>query len=203
MTSTLPTIIFFGTEHSSLTSLKALVEAGYNIAAVVTKPDAPRGRGQKVTEPPVKTFATERGIEVWQPIKLRDIEQEIKSLQPAVGVLVSYGKIIPQSILDLFHPGIINLHPSLLPKWRGPSPIEAAIAARDRETGVSIMKLEAGMDSGPVYQQRALPLDGSETKQNLYTSLFDMGNQMLVDLLPDILSGKLQPVAQNHHDATY
>ena len=203
MTLTSPKIIFFGTEDYSLGTLKVLVENGFSIAAVVTKPDAPRGRGNKLAAPPVKTFALEYNIPVWQPAKLRDIADDIRALQPVAGVLVAYGKIIPQAIIDLFTPGIVNLHPSLLPRWRGPSPIEATIAQRDTETGVSIMQLEAGMDSGPVYAQQIITLRGNETKPELYAELFSLGEQMLVDRLPNILSGELQPTPQDENRATY
>ena len=203
MTPTLPKIIFFGTEEHSLGTLKALVEHGMEIAAVITKPDAPRGRGHKLTQPPVKEFATAHNIPVWQPNKLIDIVDDIRQLQPVAGVLVAYGKIIPQRVIDLFNPGIINLHPSLLPKWRGPSPIEATIANQDTETGISIMQLEAGMDSGPVYIQKTIPLSGNESKLDLYNSLFSLGNQTLINSLPDILSGKLMPTPQDDQQATY
>ncbi len=203
MTPTLPKIIFFGTEEHSLGTLKALVEHGTEIAAVITKPDAPRGRGHKLTQPPVKEFATAHNIPVWQPNKLIDIVDDIRQLQPVAGVLVAYGKIIPQRVIDLFNPGIINLHPSLLPKWRGPSPIEATIANQDTEAGISIMQLEAGMDSGPVYIQKTVPLSGNESKLDLYRSLFSLGNQTLINSLPDILSGKLMPTPQDDQQATY
>ncbi len=203
MTPTLPKIIFFGTEEHSLGTLKALVEHGTEIAAVITKPDAPRGRGHKLTQPPVKEFATAHNIPVWQPNKLIDIVDDIRQLQPVAGVLVAYGKIIPQRVIDLFNPGIINLHPSLLPKWRGPSPIEATIANQDTETGISIMQLEAGMDSGPVYIQKTIPLSDNESKLDLYNSLFSLGNQTLINFLPDILSGKLMPTPQDDQQATY
>lgn len=203
MTPTLPKIIFFGTEDYSLSTLQALVDSGTEIAAVVTKPDAPRGRGHKLTQPPVKEFAITHNIPVWQPNKLIEIIDDIRQLQPVAGVLVAYGKIIPQRVIDLFNPGIINLHPSLLPKWRGPSPIEAVIANQDAETGISIMQLEAGMDSGPVYIQKTVPLSGNESKLDLYNSLFSLGNQTLINSLPDILSGRLVPTPQDDQQATY
>ena len=203
MTPILPKIIFFGTEDYSLSTLQALVDSGTEIAAVVTKPDAPKGRGYRVTQPPVKEFATTHNIPVWQPNKLIEIMDDIRQLQPVAGVLVAYGKIIPQRVIDLFNPGIINLHPSLLPKWRGPSPIEATIANQDTETGISIMQLEAGMDSGPVYIQKTIPLSGNESKLDLYNSLFSLGNQTLINSLPDILSGKLMPTPQDDQQATY
>ncbi len=199
----MPPIIFFGTEEHSLIALKALYDADLPIAAVITKPDAPKGSGSKLSEPAVKTFARERGITVWQPAKLKDIADNIKQLNKPVGVLVSYGKIIPQSIIDLFSPGIINVHPSLLPKYRGPSPIEAAMTNLDHETGVSIMQLNADMDAGPIYHQEKIALTGSESRAELYDKLFSLGSEKLVELLPRIIDGSLQPTPQNHAKATY
>lgn len=196
MNHKLPKIIFFGTEDYSLATLQALVEAGFAISSVITKPDAPRGRGQKITESPVKTYALSHNIPVMTPTRLRDISENIRALQPVAGVLVAYGKIIPQSIIDLFEPGIVNLHPSLLPRWRGPSPIETTIAHGDTEAGVSIMQLDAEMDAGPIYAQQSLTLAGTETKPELYDRLFSLGNKLLIDNLPAILSGKLTPTPQ-------
>ena len=196
-------IIFFGTEAFSADALRALIAAKFNVVAVVTKPDQPKGRGHKLTEPLVKTIAREHNIPVWQPTRLADVAEQITSLQPVAGVLVSYGKIIPQSIIDLFTPGIINVHPSLLSRYRGPSPIEAAIIHHDNQTGVTIMQLSAAMDAGPIYAQHIIPLDHTETKPALYATLSRIGNQLLVDTLPDILSGALTPTPQNDADATY
>ena len=196
-------IIFFGTEAFSADALRALIASNFNVVAVVTKPDQPKGRGHKLTEPLVKTIAREHDIPVWQPTKLADVAEQITSLQPVAGVLVSYGKIIPQSIIDLFTPGIINVHPSLLPRYRGPSPIEAAIMHRDNQTGVTIMQLSAAMDAGPIYAQHIIPLDHTETKPALYATLSHIGNQLLIDTLPDILSGALTTTPQNDADVTY
>ena len=203
MKKKLPPIIFFGTSSYSLTSLRALVEHGFDVVAVVTKPDSRSGRGHKLAQPPVKQFAVQRGIPVWQPTKLRDIAADIMALQPVAGVLVSYGKIIPQAILDLFTPGIINLHPSLLPQWRGPSPIESAIAHQNDITGVTLMQLSAQMDAGPIYCHESYRLLGRETKPALYEHLFAIGSQLLVRTLPAILSGELQPLAQKEDLASY
>lgn len=196
-------IVFFGTEHHSLVVLKALVESGYSIAAVVTKPDSIKGRHKKLLPPAVKQFAVERKIPVWQPKNLRDIIDNIRQLGEPVGILASYGKIIPQSVLELFSPGIINLHPSLLPLYRGPSPIESAIANRDRKTGVTIIKLEQAMDAGPIYTQAPYALDFTETRPELYDILFSLGANLLVQILPHIVSGKLQPTPQDDGLATY
>ncbi|TWO86485.1 methionyl-tRNA formyltransferase, partial [TM7 phylum sp. oral taxon 356] len=173
-------------------------------AAVLTKPDSRRGRSNKLIQPAVKQFASQHHIPVWQPNRLKDIISDIKNITPRpTGVLVSYGKIIPQTIIDLFHPGIINVHPSLLPKYRGPSPIESAIANRDKITGVTIMQLEQAMDAGPIYYQEAYPLDFTETQPELYQTLGQLGAQLLMQKLPDIISGILQPTPQDDSRATY
>lgn len=196
-------IVFFGTEDFSLYSLKALVEGGFTVAAVVTKPDTKRGRGQTLTKPSVKLYAETHGIPVWQPEKLSEITEGIKALDRPTGVLVSFGKIIPESIINLFSPGIINVHPSLLPEYRGPSPIESAIINRDARTGVTIMQLEKAMDAGPIYTQAPYALDQTETRPELYETLGQLGANILVQKLPEILDGSLTPVAQDHSRATY
>ncbi len=196
-------IIFFGTEDFSLISLKQLIAAGFSISAVVTKPDSRKGRGQKLIEPAVKTLAKAHDIPVWQPHKLTDISSQIEALQPVTGVLVSFGKIIPQSIIDLFTPGIINVHPSLLPRYRGPSPIESAIINGDQETGVTIMQLSKRMDAGPLYAFSPYELIGNETRPQLYETLGELGAQVLVASLPSIIDGSLTPRPQQESAATY
>ncbi|NTW61108.1 methionyl-tRNA formyltransferase [Candidatus Saccharibacteria bacterium] len=197
-------IIFFGTDNFSLIALKALVEAGYNIVYVVTKPDSRSGRGQKLTFPAVKTYALERGIAVLQPQKTVDIAEAIISLkEQPVGILASYGKIIPASIIKLFQPGIINIHPSLLPVYRGPTPIESAIENGDAKTGVSIMLLDIGMDSGSIYDQTEYDLSGTETQPQLYDSLGQLGAQRLISILPNILDSSLLSKPQNDTQAVY
>jgi methionyl-tRNA formyltransferase len=201
--NTSKTIIFFGTEDFSLTVLTALIEAGYTIGAVVTKPDSKKGRGQQLTAPPVKILATRHNIPVWQPEKLADITADVQALNNPAGVLVSYGKIIPQSVIDLFTPGIINVHPSLLPKYRGPTPIESAIKNGDTTTGVSIMQLTAKMDAGPVYTAKQYPLKGTETQIDLYQGLAVVGSDLLLETLPSILNESLLPQTQQEDAATY
>lgn len=203
MTNTSPKIVFFGTEDFSAVSLQALIDAKFNVVAVVTKPDSKKGRGQNIIEPQVKTIARTHDIPVWQPRSLSEITQNISALQPVAGVLVSYGKIIPQSIIDLFTPGIINVHPSLLPKYRGPSPIESAIIHGDNQTGVSIMQLSAAMDAGPVYIQETYQLTGTETQESLYRTLGVRGAELLTRSLPNILDNSLQPEPQSESEATY
>ncbi|HEV7952280.1 MAG TPA: methionyl-tRNA formyltransferase [Candidatus Saccharimonadales bacterium] len=203
MMNTSQKIVFFGTEDFSLTALTGLIEAGYTVAAVVTKPDSKKGRGQQLIAPAVKTLASRFNIPVWQPANLNDIADDIKTLGPVAGVLVSYGKIVPQSIIDLFTPGIINVHPSLLPKYRGPSPIESAIINGDAATGVTIMQLAAKMDAGPIYAAKEHPLQGVETRPELYHALADIGTNLLLETLPRILDGSLEPILQNDDAASY
>lgn len=203
MTPTSAPIIFFGTEDFSLTSLTGLIESGYTIAAVITKPDSKKGRGQKLVPPSVKVVANRHNIPVWQPNRLKDIEDDVRALGHVAGVLVSYGKIIPQSTIDLFTPGIINVHPSLLPTYRGPSPIESAIKNGDKKTGVTIMQLSAKMDAGPIYVAKEVPLQGTETQPELYHTLADIGADLLLETLPSILDGSLQPTVQSESLVTY
>lgn len=203
MKKILKKIVFFGTDEFSLTALKKLVDSGYNIALVVTKPDSMRGRGHKVSQPAVKEFAQKNNINVLQPDKILDIKSQISNLIQPVGILASYGKIIPSSVIDLFEPGIINIHPSLLPKYRGPSPIESTITNGDKETGVTIMKLVAKMDAGPIYAQSSYKLAGNETRQNLYETLAELGSVLLINSLQEIVSGNTKPTDQDEKAATY
>lgn len=196
-------IVFFGTEDFSLESLKGLIKSGYQVAAVVTKPDSKKGRGQTISQPAVKKLALEHKIPVWQPNKIAEIAEDIKKLDHPAGVLVSFGKIIPKSIIELFKPGIINVHPSLLPAYRGPSPIESAIAEGLHKTGITIMQLSAKMDAGPIYGQLTYHLDGKETRPELYETVARAGTATLLSLLPSILDGTLKPKPQDESLATY
>ncbi len=197
-------IVFFGTDEFSSETLKALIQADYKISAVVTKPDSKSGRGQKTTISSVKKIAIENNIVVLQPTKLSDIENDIKKIgKDIVGILVSYGRIIPDSIINLFSSGIINVHPSLLPIYRGPTPIESAIANGDNETGVSIIKLVSSMDAGPIYCQSKYKLNGDETQPELYKTLAKLGAKLMLESLPDILNGELKPVEQKNSSTVY
>ncbi|MBS7346140.1 MAG: methionyl-tRNA formyltransferase [Candidatus Sacchiramonaceae bacterium] len=196
-------IIFFGTEDFSAIALERLIEDGFNIAGVITKPDSKKGRGQKISMPKVKEIALLQQIPVFQPQKMSKTAEFIQQFDQPAGVLVSFGRIIPQNIIDLFTPGIINLHPSLLPKYRGPSPIESAILNGDQETGISIMQLSAKMDAGPVYYQETIPLSGGETSSDLYETTAKIGSKALSNALPAIFSGKMSANPQNDTEATY
>lgn len=179
------------------------MKAGFPVVAVITKPDSPKGRGHTLAQPAVKIFAQKHNITVWQPEKLPDINDRIAELNQPTGVLVSYGKLIPESTLDLFTPGIINVHPSLLPKYRGPSPIETAILTREEETGISIIRLVAAMDAGPIYKQTKVSLRGDETAEQLYADLGERGSRLLISILPSIMDGSSVAHPQDDDNATY
>ena len=169
----------------------------------MTKPAAASGRGLKFKTPKVKFIAERAGVKTFQPEKLSDVIEDLKELEPSHGVLVSYGKILPQEVIDIFPGGIINVHPSLLPEWRGPSPIETTILSGDEQTGISLMLLSAEMDAGPVYKQQVWPLNGTETRLWLYKQLAVAGASLLVDNLEAILDGTLEPKDQDESAATY
>lgn len=203
MMNTSKTILFFGTDNFSAPALTALIDAGYSIAAVVTKPDSRSGRGQHLQSPIVKQIAEAHGIPVWQPASLHDIAADIAALGDVAGVLSSYGMIIPADIIALFSPGIINIHPSLLPLLRGPSPIETAILSGDHVSGISIMKLTQRMDAGPLYVQQEIGLTGTETSAELYESMAAQGAALLIASLDAILDGHAEASAQDESLASY
>lgn len=203
MTHTSKTIVFFGTDEFSAASLRELIAKGFTIGAVVTKPDSRKGRGRELSKSIVKQIAEANNIPVWQPLDVNAITEHVQKIKDPIGVLVSYGKIIPKAVIDLFNPGIVNVHPSLLPLYRGPSPIESAILNGDTETGVTIMQLSAAMDAGPIYSQITVPLIDVETTPDLEVQLGDLGAQELALTLPAIMNGTIQPTPQNEELATY
>lgn len=203
MTHTSKTIIFFGTDEFSAISLRELIAKGFSIGAVVTKPDTQRGRGRILTKPVVKEIAEANNIPVWQPASITDITEAVKEIENPIGVLVSFGKIIPESVISLFKPGIVNVHPSLLPKYRGPSPVESAILHGDTETGVTIMQLSKEMDAGPIYSQVTVPLNDTETAPELERQLGELGAQQLSLTLPAIMNETAQATAQDESLASY
>lgn len=208
MTHSSKTIVFFGTDEFSAVSLRELLDKGFPVAAVVTKPDSQKGRGRKLTQSVVKEIASSHGIPVWQPTRVQEIAEPLRQLteqtgHAPIGVLVSYGKIIPESIINAFEPGIVNVHPSLLPKYRGPSPVESAVLNGDTETGVTIMHLSKDMDAGPIYSQVTVALADTETAPQLEASLAQLGAQELTITLPAITSGALLPTPQDDTSASY
>jgi methionyl-tRNA formyltransferase len=197
-------IIFLGTPSFALPSLRRLVDAGLEIAAVYTQPDRPAGRGRRPTPPPVKAAALEMGLPLRQPQSLRDpsTQAELASLHPEAGVTVAYGQILRQEVLDIPRKGILNVHPSLLPRHRGASPIPAAILAGDRETGVTIMLMDPGMDTGPILAQRPLPIEDSDTAGTLTDKLAPVAADLLAETLPRWLNDDIDPQPQDHSLAT-
>lgn len=196
-------IIFFGTEDFSAVSLQKLIDEGFKIAGIITKPDSRKGRGQKLQTPKVKQIGEKFNIPVLQPQKISEITDFVKKFEKPAGVLVSFGRIIPQEIIDLFTPAIVNVHPSLLPKYRGPSPIESAILNGDEKTGVSLMKLSKEMDAGDVYSQEEIELSKTETASDLYKTCGEIGAEMLVRDLPKIISGEIKGQKQDDSQAEY
>lgn len=196
-------IIFFGTEDFSAVSLQKLIDEGFEIAGIITKPDSRKGRGQKLQAPKVKQIGEKFNIPVIQPQKISEITDFVKKFEKPAGVLVSFGRIIPQEIIDLFTPAIVNVHPSLLPKYRGPSPIESAILNGDKKTGVSLMKLSKEMDAGDVYSQKEIELSKTETASGLYKTCGEIGAEMLVRDLPKIISGEIKGQKQDDSQAEY
>ena len=196
-------IIFFGTEDFSAVSLQKLIDEGFKIAGIITKPDSRKGRGQKFQAPKVKQTGEKFNIPVLQPQKMSEITDFVKKFEKPAGVLVSFGRIIPQEIIDLFAPAIVNVHPSLLPKYRGSSPIESAILNGDEKTGVSLMKLSKEMDAGDVYSQEEIELSKTETASDLYKTCGEIGAEMLVRDLPKIISGEIKGLKQDDSQAEY
>jgi methionyl-tRNA formyltransferase len=196
-------LIYFGTDAFSVPPLVRLLAENWNLVGVVTKPDSRTGRGRELTMPAVKRLALAAHVPVLQPDKVRDATPDILALKPDAGIVVAYGKIIPQDVIDLFPLGLINVHPSLLPKYRGAMPIEAAILNGDEETGVTLMRIEAGVDSGPTYEQAKLQLAGTETKPDLYEKLAELGTDLLAAKLTGILEGNIVPIPQDHAHATH
>jgi methionyl-tRNA formyltransferase len=202
-TRTTDKLIFFGTDAFSVPSLVRLIAEKWNIITVITKPDSKMGRGQELSAPAVKKLAQAAGIPVLQPSKLSEIEGEFRNLAPDAGIVVAYGKIIQPQILEIFPKGLINVHPSLLPRFRGASPIESTILAGDEQTGVTLMQLDRAVDSGPTYDIAKLQLGGTETRPELYERLAEMGAERLAAKLPSILDGTIVPIPQDTSKVTH
>lgn len=198
-------VVYFGTEDISVPTLQSLIEANnrYKVVAVVTKPDSLRGRGHKLESPAVAKLARQHDILCLQPTKLSDVEMKLKSLHPDVGALVSYGKIIPQNVIDLFPHGIVNFHPSMLPVYRGPSPIETAIIHGDSFTGLTLMALSKDMDAGDIYYQEKVNIDPDDTADDLYARFGQRGAELMSDKLDQIVNGQLKGLPQDDDMAIY
>ncbi|HXE41324.1 MAG TPA: methionyl-tRNA formyltransferase [Azonexus sp.] len=191
-------VIFAGTPEFAAQALKAIVEAGHEVALVLTQPDRPGGRGMVLQPSAVKKLALEKGIEVFQPLSLKDeaAQQKLAALAAEVMVVAAYGLILPQAVLDLPRFGCLNIHASLLPRWRGAAPIQRALLAGDAETGVCIMQMEAGLDTGPVLLRGAFPIAAEDTTASLHDRLAELGAQLIVEALGKLpLAASVQPDA--------
>src|SRR5687768_9616664 len=196
-------IVFMGTPEFAVPALQQLIHH-HEVIGVVTQPDRPAGRNRQVQVSPVKQAAEPAGIPVFQPEKLRRPEaiEQLAAWPADVYVVAAFGQILPQAVLDLPPHGSINIHASLLPRWRGAAPINAAIRAGDAETGITIMKMDAGLDTGPMLAQRAIPIARDETAETLHDKLSTLGGDLLIDTLPGYLSGDIQPMPQDSTLAT-
>ena len=204
-------IIFMGSPEFAVPTLRELAGVDgnklrpYEVVGVVTQPDRPSGRGREVKAPPVKSLALELGLTVIQPEKLHSLEamDQIRLWSPDVIVVAAYGQILRPDLLALPPRGCINVHASLLPRWRGAAPIQAVLMAGDAETGVTIMKMDQGVDTGGIISQRAIPIEVNDTGGSLIGKLSKLGADLLSETLPRYLSGELQPHAQDDSQATY
>lgn len=201
-------VVYFGNErlvsglhHTEAPILRGLIERGYEVVAVVSHHSHSQSRSQRDLE--VAEIAQSKNIPLFLPNKPSEIIEELKTLNADIAVLAAYGRIVSQQIIDLFPLGIVNIHPSLLPAYRGPTPIESALLNGDGETGISIMQLSAGMDEGPVYAQRIVAIEENDDKFHLYTRIASTSVQLFFEVFPKIVDGSLVPTPQDDAHATY
>lgn len=197
-------VVFMGTPEFALPTLAMLADR-YDVVEVFTQRDKPAGRGQEIAVSPVKEFAQARGLPVYQPATLRKPEPvaELRALRPDLIVVAAFGLILPQEVLDIPHHGCLNVHASLLPRWRGAAPVAAAILAGDAKTGCTIMRMEAGIDTGPILAQKAIPIAPDDTTASLTLRLARLGAELLSATLPRWLAGEITPQPQDEACATY
>lgn len=198
-------IVFMGTPEFAVPSLRALIEVGENVVAIVTQPDKPRGRGKKLTPPPVREAALKHNIPVFQPEKIKDepFITAISNFSPDVIAVVAYGKILPKAILDIPPKGCINVHASILPKYRGAAPINWAIINGEKETGITTMLLDEGMDTGDMLLTEKVEIRDDDTTSSLHDRLKYIGADLLIKTIKDIKSETIRPIPQDDSQATY
>lgn len=198
-------IVFMGTPEFAVPVLDALTQTAHKIVGVYTRPDQPAGRGKQVRSSPIKQLAAERALPVFQPPTLRKSEfvVPLRELAPDVIVVAAYGLILPPEVLAIPPRGCVNTHASLLPRHRGAAPIAAAILSGDPETGITLMQMDVGLDSGPILAQRAFPISNEDTTGTLTPKLADLAALLLIDMLPRVLAGDITPQIQNETHATY
>ena len=195
-----------GTPEFAVATLSRLVADGHTVAAAFTQPDKPAGRGNKLLQPSVKVFALEHGITVFQPARIKtnpELRATFEAIAPDACIVAAYGKILPEWMLSIPRLGCINVHASLLPKYRGAAPINWAIANGERETGVTIMQMDIGLDTGPMLARRALKILEDETAVELSVRLAELGADLLSETLPRLELGEIPPIAQDNSEATY
>lgn len=197
-------IVFMGSPDFALPSLRALTQH-YHVVGVVTQPDRASGRGRELKPPPVKTLALELGLPIIQPQKLREPEAmaQLQAWNPDLIIVAAFGQILKKDVLDLPRFGCVNVHASLLPRWRGAAPINAAILAGDEETGVTIMQMDVGLDTGPMLAKRSIRLNPDDTAGSVFQALSTLGADLLIETLPDYMEGKIIPQPQPEDGATY
>jgi len=200
-----PKIVFFGTPYFAAVTLKALIDNGYDIREVFTQPDKKIGRKQEVVFSRVKDLAVERKIKVFQPKSLKEIEviRKIGEIGADLFIVAAYGKILPKEILDIPKFGAINIHGSLLPKYRGASPVQCAILEGEKETGITLMRMNEKMDEGDILLQKKIKIDENDTTETLMKKLAELGAKMTAKFIPDHIQGKIDPISQDHDKATY
>lgn len=198
-------IVFFGTPSFALPTLRTLFEGPDEVIAVVTQPDRQKGRGRKVLSSPVKELALQHGLTPLQPERAKEeaFQEALKMLQPHLLVVVAYGQILPKSILNIPKHGAVNVHASLLPKYRGAAPIAWAILNGEKKTGVTTMMMDEGMDTGGILLQAEIPIGDEETCESLHDRLASLGAQLLRETLEKIKAGNIRPLSQDHSKATY
>ena len=198
-------IVFMGTPDFSVPALKTLVDAGHEVAAVVTQPDRPKGRGKDVQMTPVKLQALEYGIPVYQPEKVKDpaFVEILKELHPEAIVVIAFGQILSKAILDIPPYGCVNIHASLLPKYRGAAPIQWAVIDGEKETGVTTLMMDVGLDTGDMLEKTVIPLDPKETGGSLFEKLSQAGGKLILSTLDKLEKGTAVRTPQKDEDSTY
>ncbi|MCW8825732.1 MAG: methionyl-tRNA formyltransferase [Gammaproteobacteria bacterium] len=198
-------IIFAGTPEFAAEALRQLLTKGFNVVAVYTQPDRPAGRGRKLTASPVKELALEHGLPVYQPESFKDESAvtELTELKPGLMIVAAYGLLLPPSVLEIPTHGCINIHASLLPRWRGAAPIQRAILAGDAETGITIMQMNEGLDTGAMLHKRVIPINPAESAGALHDRLALLGGEAMLEALDMLRSDSLKPEEQNDDEACY
>lgn len=196
-------IVFFGNPKFALPALGSLMREKYQITGVITAPDKPVGRKHIITPPPVKVLAQKNGLTIYQPENKAELLKIMKNLQPDLAIVAAFGMIFPKEILSIPKYGFINIHPSILPRWRGPSPIQTAILNGDEKTGITLFLMDEEIDHGPIISNEKLVMSNEETTEILSKKLSELGADLLIETLPKFVAGEITPLPQNEAEVTY